>query len=68
MNVSEALRTIKKNGGKARRTSWDGSTIEYVPESEETMETISVTLWNGRRVIGWQPNITDLFADDWEII
>lgn len=62
----EALDALRA-GKTVKRQIWDGAKLNYIPESEDNLETIAVTLWNGRRVIGWNPIIEDLFAADWII-
>ena len=66
MTFGDVINGLKKNK-TAKRTSWDGAFIEYVPETENVMAAIAVTLWNGKRVIGWNPTVEDLFATDWVV-
>lgn len=60
----EAILALKE-GKKVKRQCWDGAYLEYLPETEERMAAIQVTLWNGRKVVGWNNTTEDLFADDW---
>ena len=62
----EAIEALRA-GKTVKRQIWDGAKLAYVPESGNSLESIAVTLWNGRRVIGWNPTIEDLFSADWII-
>lgn len=62
----EALAALKE-GKEVYRQAWDGTTLQYIPATKDTFETIQVNLWNGKKVIGWVNTTEDLFADDWVI-
>ena len=64
LKFGEALEALKK-GKTIKRQCWDGAKLSYVKATEEAMETIAVTLWNGRKVLGWNCIIDDLLAEDW---
>ena len=70
VKFGEALEALKQ-GKKIYRQVWIGkdatTTLEFVPETEQTFATIKVNLWNGRTVMGWTDTIDDLLAEDWII-
>lgn len=72
LTFSEALEILKV-GGSVTRKGWNGSGM-YVKKSK--LRTISLEIENPclilRNVKGcfntWVPSITDIFAEDWEVI
>ena len=68
LKFGDALDALHK-GKKIYRQAWDShgvhTSLEYVPESENTLETIKVNLWTGHVSMSWLPTTIDLFAEDW---
>jgi len=71
VNFGEALEALKK-GRRVYRQLWGGkdgtTTLEFIPETDDTFASIQVNLWNGRKVTGWVNTTEDLIAEDWIIL
>jgi len=70
IKFSDALAALRR-GNKIYRQAWDEhgvhTTLEYVPETDNNLETIKVNLWTGHVSMSWLPTTIDLFAEDWII-
>ena len=71
VKFGEALEALKK-GKKIYRQCWIGkdatTTLEYVPETKDTLPMIKANLWTGCTVMGWTDTTEDLLAEDWIIV
>lgn len=68
LNFGDALQVLK-NGGKVARNGWNGKGMFVFVNHLTSISNPILLLSN---VIGefntWIPSITDLFAEDWEVV
>jgi len=73
LSFGQALEALKK-GLAVARVGWNGKNMHvmasklYTPENIQVDNTCLVLFNVNRKYNTWVPSITDLLADDWEVV
>lgn len=70
MNIQEAVKTIQQNGEAMRRTCWRTTRLtikEYEDTNYRTLGSVTRATLLDERYGVWNPTVSDLTADDWEV-
>lgn len=70
MNIQEAVKAIQQNGEAMRRAPWRTTRltiIEYEDTNYRTLKSVTRAALIDERHSVWEPTVSDLTADDWEV-